>query len=967
MKKIVGVFFLFFCTITFAQKEADFWYFGHKAGLDFSTEPPTSITDGLLDTFEGCSTISDADGKLLFYSDGTKVWSSNHQLMRYANGSLADNLLGNPSSTQSALVIPKPKNPNIYYLFTVGTQRNSGLNYYTIDITKNGGLGEVIDGPVDLSGVDVFGWTEKVTAVESADCDAFWVISTNTESFYSFKIDKDGVNTAPVKTDFDVELTGITRGAIKISPDGKSLVLANQTNDAFLFDFNDTDGTVSNKRVLELPEVNDSDGNFIGSYGVGFSQTSSMLYVSTGVHSQNENNPQEASIYQFNITNPDINIINNSRETISTETGFRGALQLGVNGKIYYARSRKSFLGVIHNPDKVGDETGYIADGIRLSGGSTSSEGLPPFIQSFFSPVNIVDSNDITINLNQEKQLVCDNIVLNMEPEVIGITGSTYIWTKNEDPTVLSTTSNISIDATNYGSGVYNLEMVIFDTCGRVKKYNGTVEVEFVPTPDVYSVPIYEQCDIDSNPIDGITLFNLQSKEGELTNNATGVNVEFFETSDTNFTNPILNEVGYINAISTITGNHKLIVRGTNIASGCQTFGEIELKANPSSLDKYPSMYLCEIDVNASDPDATNSLGSGDAFFNFDAKTNDIIANSGGAFSLTTHAFEYYRTANDAALQTNAIVTPYDDDLFVDNSLVFVRISTIGTNACSGIGQFNVFVNVRPIPQGNVNPIYLCVNNPIDNPQQITIDLDADTGIASDTYQWFLNGNLITGATSAIHKANVEGTYRVEAYRAYINNVADLTDDDSCIGYNTFTVIESNSALIAATDLMDNVDNPEANILTVMVTGIGTYQYALNSTDLSEFTNGDENLTFTFTNVKPGLNTVYVRDANGCGIPNSKQLSFLFFQRHFTPNNDGVYDTWKIAGVNNAYYVTTDVQIFDRFGKVVAIINRKDDTGWDGTFNGNKLPSSDYWFNAVLEDINGNIRKESGHFSLLRK
>ena len=78
-------------------------------------------------------------------------------------------------------------------------------------------------------------------------------------------------------------------------------------------------------------------------------------------------------------------------------------------------------------------------------------------------------------------------------------------------------------------------------------------------------------------------------------------------------------------------------------------------------------------------------------------------------------------------MQTGGIIAPFEDNLFTNNADVFVRISTKGTNACSGIGQFKVFVNPRPVPKGNIDPVYLCVNNPIDNPQQITIDLNGYT------------------------------------------------------------------------------------------------------------------------------------------------------------------------------------------------------------------------------------------------
>ncbi len=940
---------------TYGQKEANNWYFGHKAGLNFSTSPPTAIT-GELDTFEGASTISDTQGNLLFYSDGTNVWSKNHQLMKYTNGNLANDLLGNPSSTQSALVIPKPDDPTIYYLFTVGTNASRGLNYYTIDVSKNSGMGEIIAGPVDLSGFSSSGWSEKVTAVEGADCDTFWIISTDTTNFYSYKVDQTGVNSTPVISSFG-QFINTQRGTLKISPDGKYVVLANQSDATYLYNFNSLDGTINNSMTLNFGS---------GGYGVEFSQTSTMLYVSTGEHSQNNNAPSQASVYQYNLNNTTINDINSSRKTIVSETGFRGALQLGIDGRIYYARSRASYLGVINYPDRIGNDSEYVKDGLLLGGSSTSSEGLPPFIQSFFSPVKILDSDTKTINLTLGTHEVCIGDSFTFEPELDGLAGSTFKWTKTGDPSVLVTTRKITIDNTNYGSGSYNLEMLITDVCGRIKKYNGTVEILFVPSPALFTVPVYEQCDFDSNPADGITSFNLDSKINDITNSAPGLIVEFFEASDITYSNPITNTGSYRNITSTIAGNYKLIVRATN-NSGCVTFSEIELKTNATSLASYPNLYLTESDLNATDPNARNSIGSANVFYDFDLKTTDIIANSGGAYSAATHSFEYYRTTDDATLQTNQIVKPFDDDIFTNDATVFVRISTIGTSACTGIGQFKIYVNTRPIPQGNINPQYLCVNNPIDNPQLITIDLNADTGFITDTYQWFLNGNLITGATSAIHKANVQGIYYVEAYRDYQNILSDPNDDTSSLGYNTFDVIESNKALIISTDLIDNVDNPNENILTIITSGIGEYEYAINSTSPASFSKGPENLSFTFNEIKPGLNTVYIRDLNGCGITSSQKLSFLFFQRHFTPNNDGVLDTWKILGSNNSFYSSARVEIFDRYGKVVALITDKDAQGWNGTYNGKKLPSNDYWFNAVLEDVNGNIRKETGHFSLLRK
>ncbi|MDG2074156.1 MAG: T9SS type B sorting domain-containing protein [Polaribacter sp.] len=958
MRRILSVLIFLITLSTYGQKEANYWYFGQKAGLDFSSGSPVVLNDGQLETLEGCSTISDKTGKLLFYSDGTTVYDSTHQIMKYSNGSLANDLNGNPSSTQSALVVPHPTDATIYYLFTVGTNANSGLNLYTVDVSRNGGLGEIINGPTDLSDGKAGNWSEKVTAVQGDDCNTIWILSTVNNQFYAYKIDGTGVDTAnPIISTTTYSLRD-RRGYLKVSPDGKKIALADFRNNGalVLYDFDSSNGSVSNLGTILASSSGDG-----AHYGIEFSQSSSKLYTSTYDGTNNK-------LFQFDLTQ---NNIANSKNLIHSQIGYRGALQLAVDGKIYAItpvsyQIGTQFLDVIENPEEDATNVTYTEDKIDLGVG-IATQGLPPFIQSFFSPVKILDSDTKSIDLTLGTQQVCIGNTFSFEPELTGIAGSTFKWTKAGDPSVNITTRAISIDYTNYGSGTYNLEMTINDTCGRTLKYNGSVEILFVPKPTIIAIPVYEQCDIDANTVDGITTFNLQSKEAALTNNTAGFSVTFFETTDLNFSSPILNEVAYINTDSTNTGNHKLVTRITNDTTGCYEDGIIELKANATSLTTYPDLYLSELDLNTNIPDSRNSLGSGNTNYDFNLKTAEIIGNSSGAFSNTTHNFEYYRTANDASLQTNQIIAPFEDDLFTDNSDVFVRISTKGSNACSGIGQFKIFVNTRPVPQGNTTSMYLCVNNPIDSPQQITIDLNGFTGVLTDTYQWFLNGNLITGATNAIHKANVQGTYKVEAYRAYPNDVNDVTDDSSCTGYNTFTVLESNKALIVSTELTDDQDNPEANILTIVTSGIGDYEYALNSTRLADFTKGTDNFSFTFNQVKPGINTVYIRNVNGCGIASSQKLSFLFFQRHFSPNNDGVRDTWRILGTNNTFYKSARVEIFDRFGKVVALITDKDGNGWDGTYNGSKLPSNDYWFNAVLEDINGNIRKETGNFSLLRK
>ncbi|MGY0427009.1 MAG: hypothetical protein ACWIPI_09330, partial [Polaribacter sp.] len=276
------------------------------------------------------------------------------------------------------------------------------------------------------------------------------------------------------------------------------------------------------------------------------------------------------------------------------------------------------------------------------------------------------------------------------------------------------------------------------------------------PVPTVQTLPVYYQCDVDSNPSDGITAFNLVAKEAALANNAANVTVAFFETSDTSFSLPITNKIGYKNKISTNTQNYKLVVRVTNNTTGCSQLGELQLKANVTALANYTDYFETELDSNASIPNAPNSIGSRKVMVDFDKKTAEIIKNSSGIFKQTTHNFEYYKTKNDAVLQTNQLITPYTQYTFTDGDVVFVRVSIKGSNACSSIGQFKIKVTKIPIPNGNTNIQYLCIANPRDTPQLFSIDLDGSTGVAGDTYQWFLNNTLISGAINTTYKATSE-------------------------------------------------------------------------------------------------------------------------------------------------------------------------------------------------------------------
>ena len=124
MKRSIILLLLILPTIAGIGQLSNTWYFGYESGLDFDPSPGTSIpavlTDGKMTADEGCSSISDSTGRLLFYTNGTKIYNRQHQIM--SNG---DGLMGHTSALQSSIIVPWPGNDSLYYVFTTDAYENN--------------------------------------------------------------------------------------------------------------------------------------------------------------------------------------------------------------------------------------------------------------------------------------------------------------------------------------------------------------------------------------------------------------------------------------------------------------------------------------------------------------------------------------------------------------------------------------------------------------------------------------------------------------------------------------------------------------------------------------------------------------------------------------------------------------------------------------------------------------------------
>lgn len=347
------------------QSPADWWYFGEEAGMHFTPTGPVADTNGALSTFEGCASISDNDGNLLFYTDGTSVWNANHDVMPNGNG-----LFGNSSSTQSAIIIPVPNNPDQYYIVTIGTNTTIGLNYSVVDMNLAGGLGDVVVAQKNI--LIRKGVREKILAIKKEGDANYWLATQvlNSDSLLTFEVGSLGINTTPQVSILSVITPNIS-GYLKSNIEGSLLVSCHEFGRVQLMEFDNSTGLVTADLYF-----NSMSGFSSSGYGAEFSPNSEFLYTA----------PRSSSgtLFQYNVSVFDSAQVAGS-QTIVADSVRSGALQLGPDGKIYMATTFAEYVSCIQDPNEQGLSCNFL-DSALLLAGRLSTQGLPPFIANFFNP-----------------------------------------------------------------------------------------------------------------------------------------------------------------------------------------------------------------------------------------------------------------------------------------------------------------------------------------------------------------------------------------------------------------------------------------------------------------------------------------------------------------------------------------------------------------------------------------------------
>ncbi len=499
---------------------------------------------------------------------------------------------------------------------------------------------------------------------------------------------------------------------------------------------------------------------------------------------------------------------------------------------------------------------------------------------------------------------------------------------------------------------VVNIDITEFTCLGFAKV--GELYVE--PKPIANPVTIEKQCDGDSpldlDSQDGIYPFDVSLIEEQVLNGQTDATVTYFNEDGTQIKNfgPV-----FETASQTVTIRVEKKPSYPDISNPdglCYDETSLEFVVNDSP-EAYPVILAPHCDGDDGDSDI-------DGFDNFDTSeiidlltTNPI---SGISQDVSKLNIEFTYLNELGSIQTDSkLPNPFN----TKTQTVSVTIENPLNLNCIITQEIDFVVN--PLPSFDIDDeIVVCLNPLPDNPLEIgTYNWNGGNDPTIYNYSWSRVD--LNGAQDTAYSETTE-TIKVDKGGVYTVIVEDAIT--FCTRSKSITVTESEMANISLDDItVEDLTNDNTNTITIdtLNLGIGDYEFSLDEAF------GPYQDEPVFESVKPGIHTIYIRDKNsyytydyGCGIAQI-DVSVIGYRKYFTPNGDGVNETWKILGIRSDFNAGSKVYIFDRFGKLLKQLDPLSN-GWDGTYLGKPMPATDYWFRTFLEDG----REFKGHFSLVR-
>jgi|GEM_PF-1236179 len=432
------------------------------------------------------------------------------------------------------------------------------------------------------------------------------------------------------------------------------------------------------------------------------------------------------------------------------------------------------------------------------------------------------------------------------------------------------------------------------------------------PVPQIAAVQSLLACD-DNN--DSISVFRLNDRLNAIQNGQTGVSVSYYNSQA-----DALSGASPLNAESyqSTTQTETIFYRSQFDATACYTTGSFEIETVAPPV--------------AAPPAAVELCDSGDGTITYDLSNSSTQIQNGQTNTVVTY-FNSQTNANSASSPLSNTQT------FTNDTTVYARLENSNTGCFDTIA---LEIRFGGLPEPSLQEeVVLCRDA-----QGVLVDGPAvlDTGLNSMDFdfEWRRDDQLLPDETSSTLTTDQPGSYEVTV----INKASRCQNTDTTLVRfagppDTFD--------IEVTTQPFNEDHR----IEVDVTGPDTYWFQLDD-GLYQDSN-------VFENVSPGNHSITIAERNGCGSLTT-QVFVFGYPKVFTPNNDGYNDTWNVAAGDRLPIL--NIYIFDRYGKLLHQLSPTG-TGWDGTFQGNPLPSTDYWFKLDYE-FEGTMREATGHFAMKR-
>ncbi len=767
-------------TLTLFEEEkqiANFWYFGDGAGIDFNGDAgPQAVIDGNIEAEEGCATVSDNNGDLLFYTNGDVIWDSEHNVM--ANGT---DLGGDPMASQGVLAVAHATDPSLYYIFVSDdvSSDTSAFSYALVDMKLNNGLGDVV-----LKNRRIYTKnTEKISA-QGVENTNVLTHELGSNTYRSYPVNDNGINAPEFISKGSNYLSNESAtGYLKYAAGGEKVAQAYNSGGAFI-DFLRSDSLDQDWEAALI------DVNFGGEvYGIEFSPSTDLLYATlkNGANSKLLQIPVNDDYSIKEIENPD-------SVTVADLDFEAGAIQIGPDGQLYIAANNSGDVYTIGSPD----QRFLPADASNLAAtlqpfnlaGRNSRLGLPNFVQNLATP-------------SQEPSI---NVIANCTSDPIILEGSgktnfdVYSWTITPvDSSASVYTSNQQNDTVDVelNPGRYEVALRITNECGYDELL--VENIELFESPDV------------SNVVSPRTFCGTSLTLGEEIVDVDG-HTFLWSTGDTTRTIEVTEEGIFSVTVTSIAGctasvdifvgpPYEVNMGGDQTICQDETLrldagvnannyrwfvDDVQQAATGRNFDvdtSKPGVYTVRVEIP--DPLDPNCFGEDEAeitvnetpVINVVSVTNASCGLADGAITIETNG-----GSGDNLISWNGPTAVNDNELTGTNLLAGTYNITVTDNLtnCSStetVAVTNEDFTVTVTPRTNI-----C--DPAD--QMIDVALTANTGTLTTNFEWTIvdqSGNPVTSGTETTQPFTVnglsEGTFSIE-----------VTDNNGtgCLGVDDFTI-----------------------------------------------------------------------------------------------------------------------------------------------------------------------------------